>query len=373
MVKNKPTIICEAIPFGFGPAAILKSIVDKMLDAFEIIIVTSGSTYDYFSQLDYNCILCSSYNKDEMKSTLKSIDKIDWVLSVENERIIEVAQSLKIRTAYVNVFEFIWSLEEKYLLESDLYIIYNVFETQHQIAFAAKKSNSIFFLQPELPQSNNLIEKEGVLIHLGGLNSNCISNEHQFIYSDIIIESLKDVINNNQKVKLVSNHLLRDYLSLKYKKFYNNIEFVTLNSIEFADALNSSKYYFTTPGIYSTLQGFYARTITHLLLPANYTQIFQLNGFNRLSLIKYPTFEDLFDTNEFNLPINEKEGLKAILQKLNKMRLDKQVMNGYIVQLKNVTNELQYQDRLNDQNNFLHKIQPNTHKLIELIKEKCII
>lgn len=319
------TIICEAIPFGYGPAAILYSFIKELSKEFNIIIASSGSTFNFFKESHFKTVFCSSYDQREIKETIQKYqENLFAVLSVENERFLYAAKELSVRTIYIDLFEFIWDTTLEYMPYADLYVVYTLFENTEKIKRLQDKG--VLLLSPKVEKLHPMVstsKDKKLLVHIGGLNSSCITSSHLCNYSNFLslfIRELKN-LNPENEIDIVTSGEV--YYCLK-KLFDNHQEIKLYHDIphgDFLRILSECSNYYTTPGITSTLTGIFNQKKTHLILPANYTQFEQLSMFKRFFNNDTPSI-DYYKEGFASTMVKEKEGIEQIEKFFSKLDID---------------------------------------------------
>lgn len=302
-------IICEAIPFGYGPAAILLTLLQELQERYELIVASSGSTYDFFRKTSYKTVYVDSYDVLAIKEFLYSFpQEISAVVSVENERFLYAAHPIGIKTIYVDLFEFIWDTSEKYMPFADRYVVYTLFESE--IIRMKLKDKGAYLISPKVPFLEQEARGDYFLLHIGGLNSRHISSDYLVSYAKYICLFVKELKKRyNKKIKIITAYCLFEFLE---NTFCNNSMIELAYDIpysEFKIMVSECCKYFTTPGIHSVLLGLMNKKDIHVLFPSNYTQCFQLRGFCALF---NSNLSNSFALSEDIETMKEKDGLIAV-------------------------------------------------------------
>ena len=290
-------IVCDAIPFGYGPARILQKVLDLLGDGFKITLLANGSTLEYFSTYPISFVECNSYDEAELLQQLRSFDRVDLVISVENERMIRAANAAGQKTLFISLFEFIWESPLEALPEDTLVAVYRMLEQDEEIERAKKKYSKVAIVSgfdSSEPMSHSFdCERDFSLVHIGGLNSKHITQGHQSTYLLFVIPALALAGRNLEKCLIVTNPQV--VAASRHSKFVRGkkARVVSLTFQQYQHELLSCGELITTPGISSVVDAVQQGKLTHLLLPANFTQVHQLQQFNRIFRTKYPSFSDL--------------------------------------------------------------------------------
>ena len=318
-------IICEAIPFGYGPAAILLTLLQELQDQYDIIVASSGSTYDFYRRTSYKTVYVDSYDVSAIREFLYSFpQEISAVVSVENERFLYAAHPIGIRTIYVDLFEFIWDTSEKYMPFADRYVVYTLFE--NDTIRMRLKDKGAYLISPKIAFLEQEAQKDYFLLHIGGLNSKHISSDYLASYTKYICLFVNELKKRyNKKIKIITAYCLFEFLK---KDLCNSSMIELAYDIPYSDfkmMVSECSKYLTTPGIHSVLLGLMNKKDVHVLFPSNYTQCIQLRNF--CSLFNY-SLSNSFALSEDIENMKEKDGLiavHAIIESFNTSNIEKHV------------------------------------------------
>ena len=302
-------IICEAIPFGYGPAAILLTLLQELHEKYDIIVASSGSTYDFFRRTSYKTVYVDSYDVLAIREFLYSFpQEISAVISVENERFLYAAHPIGIKTIYVDLFEFIWDTSEKYMPFADRYVIYTLFE--NETIRKRLKDKGAYLITPKVPFLDQEMKKDYFLLHIGGLNSKHISSDYLASYAKYIILFSNELEKRyNKKIIIITSYCLFEFLKNNLCKS-SMIELAyDIPYRDFKMMVSECSKYLTTPGIHSVLLGLMNKKEIHILFPSNYTQCIQLRGF--CTLFNY-NLSNSFALSADIESMKEKDGLTVV-------------------------------------------------------------
>ena len=312
----KDVIICEAIPFGYGPAAILNSLLPELEKDYRIVIASSGSTYEFFKKTKYETLYCDSYDVPGITEFLRGFHgDVKTVFSVENERYMYAAKALNIRTVYVDLFEFIWDTTANYMPYVDKYIVYQLFEDEQTIQRLAKKG--VTFITPKTPVCSKHVHADNITIHIGGLNSKYIQDDLLNIYAEYVSSIIESIyIQQKKPIQVITSGIFMDILKKKVTTNNDCSYFADIAYSTFVEMVSCSALYITTPGIHSVLLGISNNLPLRILHPANYTQYVQLKCFCKRFGVSLSIFSKHQKDNQTIEIMKESDGLKMIKQRL---------------------------------------------------------
>lgn len=322
----KPIVVCEAIPFGYGPAAILNSLLSELSENYHIVVCSSGSTYDFFQKTDYETLYCDSYDVSAISEFLLHYpNPISAVLSVENERFLFAAKPLGLKTVYVDLFEFIWDTTDSYMPFADKYVVYTLFESNPTLA--ALRNKSATFIRPAVPTFLQNESGEGILLHVGGLNSKYIHDdllEDYAAYVSGFVRRLPSFF-PSERITVVTSSCFAGPLCRHFMDGPDVMMNADVPYADFLSLLGGCRRFITTPGIHSVLLGAHAKKQLFILYPANYTQYVQLMGFSRLYGQTLLPSDDWIDVGS----IKEADGIEMVRQRIAGLR-DSAVLDRHV-------------------------------------------
>ena len=353
-MTSRQHVVCDAIPFGYGPARILQKILDQLGDGIRTTLLANGSTLEYFSTHPISAVECDSYDEVELLRQLRSFDHVDLVISVENERLIRAANAAGYKTLFISLFEFIWASPVEALPENTLVAVYRTLEQDEQVERAKRKYGEIaVFSGFEISEkvSHSFVgTSDFSLVHLGGLNSKQIAHDHQLTYLLFVMQALELSGRDLEKCLIVSNPQVVAASKNSELVEKMNARVVSLTFQQYQHELLSCRELITTPGISSVVDAVQQSKLVHLLLPANFTQIHQLRQFNRIFKTEYPSFLDLSEDYDVHSGASESCCNSQINHWIESVASNNQALRSYSALFSNASGPNQIESRTRQAN-----------------------
>lgn len=277
-------ILCDAIPFGFGPVAKLIAIGRCLNKHCETVFVGSGcslalaSTSNCFNQIKK----INTLAPEESESLSKCINGCVGAISVMNPAFTEWVVSRGIPTVIVDSLFSMWDYIPPawYLANAVVLQRFDEVENRAEREFSR---NNVQIVGPILDPIVRELPPRGysygtLLVNLGGAEDPIAENT--FLCARTMLKLLSGLPNLDtfqRKILTVGPMQRHELLPLKREGF----EIVTLAHDSFLKELAGASLFCTTPGLTATFESFALQVPCVFLPPFNYSQFLNLLTFRR--------------------------------------------------------------------------------------------
>ncbi|MCP4545441.1 MAG: hypothetical protein GY835_03105 [bacterium] len=303
-------ILCDAVPFGFGPAGKLLTILGKLPTSWDITLLASGTTKLLAERSQITgTIECDSTSRADLRRVKSNIENADLFLTVMNPVSARYAQEVGSRLAMVDSLFWMWHSAQDTCVTADMYFIQRFPDWERNLNR----------LRPVSPHPVGAIvgphepveRKEELLVHLGGLQNSIARADQIDTYCNVISRILAQALGHHRfdRIRVVGNP---DPLK---KAFHhcgvNRLEVTLLDHSDVARTLASSQLLLTSPGLTTTYEAFASGTPVAFLPPQNYSQLL-ISSVLR-DIVPSPDWVDIGSLHDLLAGVPEVAGVKRVL------------------------------------------------------------
>ncbi len=292
------SILCDAIPFCYGPASALSAILINLnsLDPerYRFDVLATGATREFLAHklTNYRLLNIDSENLP----SLAELNAHEYSAFIDVCNPVSYAHFFdrNLPTVYVDFLLWMHSGPPAPHFKADLYIAERYPGTDE---WAEKRGGEIPQLQivPPLVETVQHQPQPGrLLIGLGGLLSKLTIPGHNTNYAYYVVEQALEALPYGRfsRITVACNETVARQLSLRHQS--SRIIFRSLPHNEFLQELSLCEMFITHPGLYAAFEAMISGIPTCFLPPSNYTQVLQLRHFRRMELAEYSfAWEDL--------------------------------------------------------------------------------
>lgn len=369
-----PRILCDAVPFCFGPTSKMISVAEHLKgENTQILLLASGTSKELGSKSKlFRVIDCNSERQAELEKHRELFKKADLFVTVMNPVSAKFAQKLKKPTIYIDSLFWMWDKIPNHLYDVDKYFIQNFYNSQKTLQKYTKIKNAEI-VGPIIDDSKP-IEKnkhEYIVVNFGGMESTLIKIGKNSSYPLTVGKIIEEVLTKaNQKAYFCGNDkVLKKFLNTNSK----NIIISGRNHKDFLELLRKSKLLITVPGLTTTFEAFYYETPVAFLPPQNYSQLLNLDIFRKKNLAKNSfQWSDIYPHIKIQPGENEKKSVEKVLKCIKKFESDKTAQKKFRNYLTNLI-QLERSNSTIKQKQYLNSLGENSAKNIaNYILEKCM-
>lgn len=276
-------ILCDAVPFGFGPISKLISVATAIGGQHEMVFVGGGCSLALAETAGvFHAAESIDTLRPEMSDRLSRYSSAaGWtVLSVMNPRFAEWAIARGFRTVVIDSLFGMWDVVPDAWLNCDGVVLQRFRGVDKRaLEVLAHTRHTVVgpILDPQLQSAQRTRpSNRSVLVNLGGAEDPI--SEIEYVCADAIMQLLADLpvwSDFDCKILTVGPRQIQRLSGLDAWGF----SVQTLHRSDFLKALSSASLFLTTPGLTATFESFAVGTPCAFLPPFNYSQYLNLDEF----------------------------------------------------------------------------------------------
>ncbi len=265
-------IVCDAVPFGFGPAGKLLTLLDRFPPDWETTFLCSGTTQVLAQRSRANRLVrCDTTSPLGLHDCRSIVASADLVITVMNPLLARYAMTLGRPVALIDSLFWMWNSARETCPDADMYFIQR-FPGWEQNLSRIKPYNpipigAIVFRSPPVPR------KRQILVHLGGMHNPIAQPQFARKYMLVVSECLSTLKGalGGYDILIAANAPAFDIVQDIGMRL--GIKTTLMGHDEFTNAIATSDLLVTSPGLTATYEAFAAATPVMFLPPQNYSQL----------------------------------------------------------------------------------------------------
>jgi len=322
-------ILCDAVPFCFGPISKLLTVSEKLTDFAELTLLTSATSKELGKNGPYTQVIdCNTEDVKELEKNRSIFESADLFVSVMNPVSTKFAKCCGTPVAQIDSLFWMWDNISPETVQSELYFIQNFDGVKEQMEKFKDKLRNPILVGPivmEKPVTKN--KKNQLVVNFGGIESALIkigkNSNYPFTVSRILFDILESQ-NDFDSVLFVGLDKIMKQLEKNSK--LKNARFAFLEHKEFLKELAESRLLLTSPGLTTSFEAFSFGIPTVFLPPQNYSQYWNIEKFKKHSLVCQDTgWADLIPELGIGENEPEEEGVKKVLEAIRKFDKEKKI------------------------------------------------
>ncbi len=334
----KKIILCDAVPFCFGPISKMISIAEKIdKKEYDLILLASGTSLELGKKSNlFKIVNCNTESNVDLIKNKKWFEKADVFVNVMNPKSVEYALSLNKKVIYIDSLFWMWDKVPDFADKVEAYFAQNFVGVKDRII--SESRDKINLVGPIIGNAFRGVKKKNhIVVNFGGIESSMIKIGKNSNYPFVIGKLIEKVFSNSkEKVYFCGNDKIIRKAIPKRKNFIIG----SMEHREFLKVLSEAKLLITIPGLTTTFEAFNYNVPTIFLPPENYSQFLNLKSFEMHSAgKKIFNWSDIYKT-KINLFEDEQKAVDKILFLIRRFEKDKinklNFKNKLIKVLKNV-------------------------------------
>lgn len=293
MPANK-SILLNAEPFGFGPAAAIATFAPLLADyKLEVSYIGESHTLDLQRSLPYeNMYDISSLNAFERKKLLIDLsNRHDYFFTAMDFDMALLAKVAGMKTVVYDALTWYWPEIHPGIKNADLYIAQNYFGVEDRIKNELGKLPKTRVVKPIVESKKSSKQKDLVFLNLGGLQNPFWELSTTANYAKTILEIVEQILPANERLVVATSSKVTSKLNNPIVKNYSRNDVIKL--------LTQTKYAIMTPGLGNIYDVASFNIPTLWLPPANDSQ-----GQQTQLLVENDCCDEYLDWKDFTQKID---------------------------------------------------------------------
>jgi len=321
---NRPEmsrILCDAVPFCFGPAAALETLLHQLFAstelALEIDVLATGSVREFLQKSDLPLSILPVDSEDEEALARLDIHPYTAFLAICNPVSWQALRNRGLPGAYVDFLLWMHSGPAGDHFKADLYLAENYPGTAEWARRRGQEIPSLAIIPPLVQPAVRNPKPGTLLVGFGGMYSRLtipgINTNYASYVTEQLIKALtpgrfdRIVIAGPQGLRPILDPVLAGYPRITYHSFSHR---------EFLQALGECEAFLSHPGLYAPFEAIFAGVPTCFLPPSNYTQILQLRHFRACGMADHSFSWDDLGGDLISSDLPEPAGVEAVLREI---------------------------------------------------------
>lgn len=362
----KKIILCDAVPFCFGPISKMISIAEKIdKSKYSLVLLASGTSLELGKKSNlFKIINCNTELNSDLIKNKKWFQKADVFVNVMNPKSVEYALSLNKKVVYIDSLFWMWDKVPDFADKVDAYFAQNFVGVKDRIISESREK--INLVGPIIADNFKDVKKKNhIVVNFGGIESSMIKIGKNSNYPFVIGKLIEMVFRNSKETVYFcgNDKIVRKAIPKRKNFIIGNMEHG-----EFLKILSEAKLLITIPGLTTTFEAFNYRVPTIFLPPENYSQFLNLKSFEMYSVgKKIFNWSDIYKT-KINLFEDEQKAVDKILFLIQKFEKDKvnklNFRNKLIKILKNINSI-----SIKNQDKFIKSLGDNS--VLQIAEKIC--
>jgi hypothetical protein len=314
-------ILCDAVPFCFGPAAALETLLGEVWSSaslqLEVDVLATGSSFEFLERSKLPLSLLQVDSEDPGALARLDLRPYSAFLTICNPVSWRAMRGRGLPSAYVDFLLWMHSGPAGDHFNADLYLAENYPCTAEWIDRRGREISSLVMIPPLIQPAVRRLRPGMLLIGFGGMYSRLtipgVNTNYASYMTEQVLAALKP--GRFERVVIAGPHGLGPLLEPLLKGF-SGATFHGFSHREFLEALGECEAFLSHPGLYAPFEAMLGEVPTGFLPPSNYTQILQLRHFRACGMADYSFSWDDLGRDPIPSDLPEPEGVAAVLREI---------------------------------------------------------
>lgn len=314
-------ILCDAIPFCFGPAAALETLLRQLCYSaeipLEVDVLVSGSTREFLERSDLPVSLLPVDSEDAEALAKLDLQPYSAFLTICNPVSWRSVKGRGLPSSYVDFLLWMHCGPPGDHFAADLYLAENYPGTPEWVQRRGQEIPNLAVIPPLVQHVVRRPRPGLLLVGLGGLYSRLTvpgvnTNYISLVTRQLLAASARDrferimIAGPRGAQSLIEPHLAG----------FSGSSFHSFSHRDFLQALGECEAFLSHPGLYAPFEAMLAGVPTAFLPPSNYTQLLQLRHFRRHRMADFSFSWDDLGGDLIASDLSEPEGVAAVLAQI---------------------------------------------------------
>jgi hypothetical protein len=315
-------ILCDAIPFCFGPATALETLLHHLSassePALDVDVLATGSVRELLERSGLPFPLLPVDSEDPAALAELDLKPYSAFVTICNPVSLKVMQSRGLPSAYVDFLLWMHSGPPGEHFGADLYLAENYPGTTEWIRHRGREIPALKLIPPLIQPLSRAPRPGTLLVGFGGMYSRLTIPGVNTGYASYAARELLAALPPGRRfdrVILAGPRGLRPLLAPVLQGF-SGVSYQSFSHPEFLQALGECEAFLSHPGLYAPFEAMLGGVPTGFLPPSNYTQILQLRHFRSCGMADHSFSWDDAGTPFIPADLPEPEGVTAVLSEI---------------------------------------------------------
>jgi hypothetical protein len=314
-------ILCDAIPFCFGPAAALETLLRDLGTSaelsLEVEVLATGSTHEFLERSDLSLSLLPVDSEDPEALARLDLRPYTAFLTICNPVSLRAARTRGLPSAYVDFLLWMHNGAAGDHFGADLYLAENYPGTPEWIQRRGGEIPSLAIIPPLVQPAVRNPKPGTLLVGFGGMYSRLTIPGVNTDYAAYVTEQLLAAFppSRFERILLAGPKGLQPLIEPLLEGF-SGATFHSFSHREFLQALGECEAFLSHPGLYAPFEAMLGGVPTGFMPPSNYTQILQLRHFRACGMADYSFSWDDLGGNLIPSDLPEPEGVTTVLHEI---------------------------------------------------------
>lgn len=281
-------LLCDAIPFCYGPAAALQVVLEDLLvvaPVLQIHVLATGSTKELLSRSRLPIQLLEVDSENPSSLATLEINRYDAFINVCNPISYETLEGARLPTIYVDFLLCMHDGKPSKEFDANLYLAENYPATEEWIKDHPVLVQNLAVIPPLIRTIDRRPVKGRLMVGLGGLVSRLTIPGRNTNYATFVTRLLTEVLPSTRfdEVIIASGEPALESLKA-VTSHLSNITCVSLPHNEFLHILGSCEVFLSHPGLYAPFEAMIAGVPTGFLPLLITPKSFSFGTFDHMAL-----------------------------------------------------------------------------------------
>lgn len=319
--KMATRILCDAVPFCFGPAAALETLLHQLGCSaelsLEVEVLATGSTREFLERSELPLSLLPVDSEDPEALARLDLRPYTAFLTICNPVSWRAVRSRGLPSAYVDFLLWMHSGAACAHFGADLYLAENYPGTSEWIQRRGREIPSLVTIPPLVQPAIRNPKPGTLLVGFGGMYSRLTVPGINTNYAVYVTEQLLAALapERFEQIVIAGPRGLRPLIEPLLESF-SGVTFHSFSHREFLQALGECEAFLSHPGLYAPFEAMLGGIPTGFLPPSNYTQILQLRHFRSCGMADFSFSWDDLGEDLIPADLPEPEGVAAVLREI---------------------------------------------------------
>jgi len=312
-------LLCDAIPFCYGPAAALDAFLGALFASSTVApavdVLATGSTRELLERSSLPIRLLPIDSEDPAALETVPFASYDAFFNVCNPVSFGAARRAGTPIAYLDFLLWMHSGAIPDYFDADLYLAENYPGTREWVLDRGANVANLDVVAPLItPATHRRSERGFLLIGLGGLYSRLTVPGQNNNYAPFVVRSVLDAIPAGRFSRvLIAGPARLAQTMHDLTSGRTNVEYASLSHDEFVETLSRAELFVSHPGLYAAFEAMLGGVPTAFLPPSNYTQVLQLRHYRSSGLAEASFSWEDAGLGEIPAGLPEADGVRAVL------------------------------------------------------------